>query len=95
MEKINWKEELKRTGKEMLDAAYSALCVAVVCAGILYFQTDENITAIKIIMQPKNFSMVSLIFTGIALWAMIFRLIINYTFKFMMFLIRIIIRTNI
>lgn len=91
---FNWKEELKRMGFDFIDGAYSLLCMAIIAGGILYCQTKQCIDALNIIIQPPNWLMIFLLITGIAMWAMSLRLMLNGLFKFIMFIIRIIVRTN-
>lgn len=94
MEQFNWKKELKQTGLDFIDGAYSLLCMAIIAGGILYFQTQECINALNIIIQPPNWLMIFLLLTGIAMWGMTLRLILTGLFNFIVFIIRIIIRTN-
>lgn len=94
MEKLNWKKELKQSGLDFIDGAYSLLCMAIIAGFILYCQTEQCIHALNIIIQPPNWLMIFLLITGIAMWGMALRLIFTGLFNFIVFIIRMIIRTN-
>lgn len=94
MEKINWKPYLKKIMIDLADEFYLIFCSIFVAAIIFHFQPEKSMQVFTWICDFKDFGISIIFLSGIAIWAFFLRFIITGIFKIIMFLFRILLKTN-
>ena len=69
MEEYNWKKELKKFFKQMLDMLFFQACMVFVCWIVYQYQDAKQLEAISYLIDSRDWSVFLILSSGVWLWA--------------------------
>lgn len=65
MEKFNWKEEMKKSMKGLINDMWYLLCLLLTVSFVIFTQTEKQFQSIVAFVVEKDLSMIAVMFIGV------------------------------